>query len=327
MTLAKHIAVTGAAGQIAYNLLFRLINGDLFGSDQPIVLHLLEIEEMQRALEGVVMELEDCASSLLQGVHIGSNPFEVFKNVDYAILIGATPRGPGMVRKDLLSVNGKIFLEQGRALNEVASRDVKVLVVGNPCNTNCLIAMNSAPDIPRRNFYAMMRLDQNRASCLLAKTAKVSVKDISHLVVWGNHSATQVPDLYHARIQGKHIEEFIKKEELIKSVQQRGDQIIATRGRSSVGSPAKAIIDAMKDILFPTKQDSWFSLAICSDDNPYGIQEGLIFSFPCISTGDGKCEIVEGLDWNEDLRHKIMLTEKELVEERSLIDAFITHLV
>lgn len=324
----KRIAVTGAAGQIGYNLLFRLMNGDLLGTDQPIALHLLEIPQMTGALSGVAMELEDCATSLLQEIQIGSDPNKLFKDVDYAFLVGATPRGPGMERKELLGINGQIFVEQGKALNEVASRDVKVLVVGNPANTNCLIASYHAPDLPREHFYAMMRLDQNRAVAFMAKKAQVSVADISHMTIWGNHSSTQVPDLYNARIKGQKVENFIQdkewKEEFVKAVQLRGAAIIQAKGRSSVGSPAKAIIDAMKDVLTPTPEGCWFSSAISSHANPYGIQENLFFSFPCRSKGDGRCEIVEGLEWNDDLRQKISITEKELLEERSLIEHLIT---
>src|ERR1700733_6657327 len=277
------VVVTGAAGQIAYNFLFRLASGEVFGPDQPLALHLLELPEAQGALEGVKMELEDCAFSLLREIKTGFNPFQLFDKVDYAILIGAKPRGPNMERGDLLMENAKIFIEQGKALNEAANPNVKILVVGNPCNTNCWIAMQNAPRIRRENFHAMMRLDQNRAVFQLAKKAAVNVEDISHVVVWGNHSSTQVPDFTQAKIKGKNLVEVIHDQkwlegEFFSIVQKRGAAIIAERGKSSAASAANAAIDSLKSMLISTPSGHWFSAAVCSDNNPYGIKPNLIFS-------------------------------------------------
>ncbi|PJD95676.1 MAG: malate dehydrogenase [Parachlamydia sp.] len=320
----KRVVVTGGAGQIAYNLLFRIASGELFGNDQPIALHILEIPEALKSLEGVKMELEDCAFPLLREIQIGTDPYQLFGDVHYALLVGSKPRGPGMERGELLTENGRIFVEQGKALNASANVDVKVLVVGNPCNTNCLIAMKNAPRIPRDNFHAMTRLDQNRAAASLAGHAGVEVAAISHVAIWGNHSATQVPDFYHARIAGKKLLEVIKDEEwlktdFIKGVQQRGAAIIAARGKSSAASAANALIDAAKSLISPTPAGQWYSSAIYSSQNPYGIDKDLIFSFPCRTTAAGKCEIVEGLDLNPFLTEKIRLTEKELIEERNIV--------
>jgi malate dehydrogenase len=320
----KRVVVTGGAGQIAYNLLFRIASGELFGNDQPIALHILEIPEALKSLEGVKMELEDCAFPLLHEIQIGTDPYQLFGDVHYALLVGSKPRGPGMERGELLTENGRIFVEQGKALNASADADVKVLVVGNPCNTNCLIAMKNAPKIPRENFHAMTRLDQNRAAASLASHAGVEVAAISNVAIWGNHSATQVPDFYHARIAGKKLLEIIKDEEwlktdFIKGVQQRGAAIIAARGKSSAASAANALIDATKSLISPTPAGQWYSSAIYSSQNPYGIDKDLIFSFPCRTTAAGKCEIVEGLDLNPFLTEKIRLTEKELIEERNIV--------
>jgi malate dehydrogenase len=320
----KRIAVTGGAGQIAYSLLFRIANGEMLGPDQPIALHILEVEEFLPALQGIKMELEDCSFPLLKEVRVGSNPKEIFRDVQYALLVGAKPRGPGMERADLLNDNGKIFVEQGRALNEVADPDVKVFVVGNPCNTNCLIAMHNAPRIPRKNFHAMTRLDQNRATNLLATKAKVDVTDVSNVTIWGNHSSTQVPDFVNARIKDKPVESIISdknwlENDFISGVQKRGSLVIAARGKSSAASAAHAIIHSVKALVEPTSKGHWFSSAVCSDDNPYGIAEDLIFSFPCRSKGNGDYEIVQGLSWNEFLKNKIKVTEQELKEERELV--------
>jgi len=320
----KRIVVTGGAGQIAYSLLFRIASGELFGNDQPIALHILEIPEALKSLEGVKMELEDCAFPLLNEIQIGTDPYQLFGDVHYALLVGSKPRGPGMERGELLNENGRIFVDQGKALNESAHADVKVIVVGNPCNTNCLIAMKNAPKIPRENFHAMARLDQNRAAASLAHKAGVDVAAVSNVAIWGNHSATQVPDFYHARIDGKNLQEVIKDEEwlktdFIKGVQQRGAAIIAARGKSSAASAANALIDAVKALNYPTPAGQWFSSAIDSSQNPYGIDKDLIFSFPCRTTAAGKCEIVPGLDLNPFLAEKIRLTEKELIEERNIV--------
>lgn len=323
-TPIKRIAVTGGAGQIAYSLLFRIAHGDLLGPSQPIALHILEIPEAMEALRGVVMELEDCAFPLLKEIVIGSDPFTVFKDVDYVFLVGAKPRGPGMERKDLLNANAKIFVEQGKALNEAAHPNVLVLVVGNPCNTNCLIAMNHAPRISKRNFHAMTRLDQNRAVSLLAKKAGVDVSDVKNVIIWGNHSSTQVPDFFNARIKNRPVNELVKDQkwlevDFINGVQKRGAEVIAARGKSSAVSAASAAIDAMKELITLTPEGEWFSSAVISDGNPYGIQENLIFSFPCRSNGNGTYEIVKNIPWNDFLKNKITLSEKELQEERELI--------
>jgi malate dehydrogenase len=320
----KRIAVTGGAGQIAYSLLFRIAHGDLLGPDQPIALHILEIPEAIPALKGVAMELDDCAFPLLKEIVIGSNPAEVFRDIDYAFLVGAKPRGPGMERSELLNENSKIFIEQGKALNDAAKPDVQVLVVGNPCNTNCLIAMSHAPRIPTKNFHAMMRLDQNRAVSLLAKKAKVDLTEVSPITIWGNHSSTQVPDFVNARIKNKPVTDFIHDQkwlenDFIQSVQKRGAEVIAARGKSSAASAAHAAIEAMRAIIYPTPQGQWYSSGILSDENPYGIQDHLIFSFPCRTNKDGSVEIVKDMHWNDFLKNKLKATEKELMEERNLV--------
>lgn len=321
----KRVAVTGGAGQIAYNLLFRIASGEMLGFDQPIALHILEIPEAMTMLEGVKMELEDCAFPLLKEIHIGSDPNKIFKGVHYALLVGAKPRGPGMERGDLLNENGKIFIGQGRALNDVADRNVKILVVGNPCNTNCLIAMANAPDLPRENFHAMTRLDQNRAQAQLALKAGVDVADVDNVIIWGNHSATQVPDYLNARIKGKPASEVIKDHAwfegpFITTVQKRGAAIIAARGKSSAASAASSAIDAVKAIVNPTTPGKWFSTGVYAKGNPYGINEDIVFSFPCRSKGDGTFEIVPGLKWDNFIKDKVKLTEKELLEERELVN-------
>lgn len=320
----KHVAVTGAAGQIAYSLLFRIAAGDMLGYDQPIALHLLELPIALQAAEGVRMELQDCAFPLLKEIHIGSDPLDVFQNADYALLVGSKPRGPGMERKELLQDNGKIFIEQGRALNESASQDVKVLVVGNPCNTNCLIAMAHAPRIPKHNFHAMTRLDQNRAAACLAHKAQVDITCVRNVTIWGNHSSTQVPDFGNATINGKHVPEIIHEkrwleETFFNTVQKRGAAIIAARGKSSAASAAHAAICAVHSLVTPTPENDWFSSGVWSNGNPYGIQEGLIFSFPCRSSGDGHYKIVKNLHLHDFIRHKLRETEQELIEERELV--------
>jgi len=326
----KRIAVTGGAGQIAYSLLFRIANGDLFGNEQPIALHILDLPIAFSSLEGVKMELDDCAFPLLSEIRIGTNPYEIFENVDWALLVGAKPRGPGMERADLLSENGKIFIEQGKALNESANKDVKVLVVGNPCNTNCLIAMTHAPRIPRKNFHAMTRLDQNRAEYQLAAKGDVEVRHVTNMTIWGNHSMTQVPDFYNARIDGRLVPEVIKDREWLEkdfteTVQKRGAAIINARGKSSAASAANAAIDAVRALCQPTPEGQWFSSAVCSDGNSYGIEENLIFSFPCKSKGNGDYEIVENVSWNDYLRNKIKASENELAEERDLVQKEMIH--
>lgn len=325
----RRIGVSGGAGQISYSLLFQLANGGLFGEKQPIALHLLEIPAVVDQLKGVVMELEDCAFPLLHEVKIGSDPRDVFKGVDTVFLVGAKPRGPGMERKDLLGENGKIFVEQGRALGDVAAPGAIVLVVGNPCNTNCLIAQRNAEKGAQKGnqklrFFAMTRLDQNRSLSLLAQKANVPVAQVSNLAIWGNHSSTQVPDFVHARIQGKPATDVIKdrkwlEEEFISQVQKRGAVVIAARGKSSAASAAHAALGGMKSLMEPTAANDWFSMGLLSDGNSYGVEPGLIFSFPCRSKGNGDIEIVKNLAWDDFLKRKISLTEKELVEEREMV--------
>jgi len=320
----KKVVVTGGAGQIAYNLLFRIGSGEMLGQDQPIELRILEIPEMLKPLEGVVMELEDCAYPLVQKIAISSDPFELFEDVDLALMVGAWPRGPGMERKDLLAKNAKIFIEQGKALNDKASRDVLVLVVGNPCNTNALIALHHAPKLDPKQFFCMTRLDQNRAQALLAKKAGVPLDKVSRVAIWGNHSTTQVPDFVHARIGAKPVTEVIKdeawlKKEFVETVQKRGAVVIAARGKSSAASAANAALDAMRSIVEPTPEGDWFSMGVYSNGNPYQIQNDLMFSFPCRSMGNGKIEIVKGLEIDPYLKNLISLSEKELIEERQLI--------
>jgi malate dehydrogenase len=320
----KRIAVTGAGGQIAYSLLFRIASGEMLGPDQPIALHLLEVPDAKGFIQGVSMELQDCAYPLLKEVKLGSDPYEIFKGVSYALLIGAKPRGPGMERKDLLGENGKIFIEQGKALNCSAASDIRVFVVGNPCNTNCLIAMHHAPDIPKDRFFAMMRLDQNRAQAMLALKAGVDVTEVNRVAVWGNHSATQVPDFLNARIQGKPALEWIKdrtwcETEFVPFVQKRGASVIAARGKSSAASAANAVIDSIRSLILPTKEGDWFSVGLISNGNSYGVKEDLIFSFPCKVDAKGKIEIVKDVPWDPFLKERIALTEKELMEEKELI--------
>lgn len=323
-----HIAVTGGAGQLAYQLLFRIASGQLFGQDRPISLHILEIKEALGPLEGVKMELEDCAFPLLQSVFISDDPYAAFRDADYALLIGAKPRGPGMERGDLLHENGKIFVEQGKALNASACRNVKVFVVGNPCNTNCLIAKSWAPDLSPNNFYAMTRLDQNRASFFLAHQANRPVRNVTNMTIWGNHSATQVPDFIHAKIDGKPAERVIKDRQwlegnFIEAVQKRGAAIIKARGKSSAASAAQAVLDAVRDTVSPTEEGQWFSSAILSNGNPYHIAENLIFSFPCRLNPKGDVVIVPQLEIDPFLEKKLKATEKELLEERDLVKSYI----
>lgn len=317
------VAVTGGAGQIAYSLLFRIANGEMFGLDQPVALHILEVEAAIPVLEGVRMELEDCAFPLLREIYIGSKPAEIFKGVQYALLVGSKPRGPGMERKDLLWDNGKIFVEQGEALNDVADSNVQVLVVGNPCNTNCLIAMSHAPNIPAKNFHAMTRLDQNRAVSLLALKARTDVCEVKNVIIWGNHSANLVPDYTHATIKGGEVSHKIAdsiwlEKDFFEIVQKRGAAIIAARGKSSAASAANAAVDAIKALRCQTPEGESFSSAIISDGNPYGIQEGLIFSFPCRNKNES-WEMIPSLQWSDLIKYKIKVSEKELIEEKEMI--------
>jgi malate dehydrogenase len=321
-TTPIHVAVTGAAGQIGYSLLFRIASGAMFGSDQPVILHLIEIEPALPALGGVVMELDDCAFPLLKGIVPTANLDEGFRGVNWALLVGSVPRKAGMERKDLLGINGKIFIGQGQAIQKNAARDVRIHVVGNPCNTNCLIAMNNAPDVPRDRFFAMTRLDENRAKAQLAKKAGVDVTAVSNMAIWGNHSATQYPDFYNAKINGKPATAAIPDEawlkgEFISIVQQRGAAIIKARGSSSAASAANAVVDSVRSIIEPTPSGNWHSVCLCSDGS-YGIEKGLICSFPVRSDGEG-LQIVQGVSINEFSRAKIDATVNELKEERTLV--------
>ena len=318
------IAVSGAAGQISNHLLFKIASGEVYGQDQPIALRLLGSERSREALEGVAMELEDSLFPLLREVNIGIDPKLVFENADWALLIGAKPRGPGMERSDLLEMNGQIFVEQGKALNEVAKPTCKVCVVGNPCNTNALIAMENAPNLDRKNFHALTRLDENRAKCQLALKAGVFYETVSNVTIWGNHSTTQVPDFVNAKIDGKSAADVIGdqawlEEDFTPAIQTRGGLLIKKWGRSSAASTAVSIADAIKALVTPTREGDWFSSAVCTDGNPYGIAEGIIFSMPCRSTGDGSYEIVEGLEINDWLRERIQKSEDELTKEADCV--------
>lgn len=316
------VAVTGAAGQIGYSLLFRLASGSLLGPDRPIELRLLEIEPALQALEGVVMELDDCAFPLLSGVEIGSDPQKIFDGVSLALLVGARARGAGMERSDLLEANGAIFTAQGKALNAVAADDVRVGVTGNPANTNALIAMTNAPDIPRERFSALTRLDHNRAISQLAAKTGAAVTDIKKMTIWGNHSATQYPDLFHAEVAGKNAAEVVNdqawiEDEFIPTVAKRGAAIIDARGASSAASAASATIDAARDWLLGTPADDWVSMAVVSDGS-YGVPEGLISSFP-VTTKGGNWTIVSGLEIDEFSRGRIDKSTAELADERSAV--------
>jgi malate dehydrogenase len=316
------VAVTGAAGQIGYSLIFRIAAGVLFGPDQPVILHLIEIEPTLPALGGVVMELDDCAFPLLKGVVPTANLDEGFRGVNWALLVGSVPRKAGMERKDLLGINGRIFVGQGRAIQKNAARDVRIHVVGNPCNTNCLVAMNHAPDVPRDRFFAMTRLDENRAKAQLAKKAGVDVNNVSHVAIWGNHSATQYPDFYNAKINGRPAAAAIRDEawlqgEFIYTVQQRGAAIIHARGSSSAASAATAIVDSVRSIIEPTPAGDWHSVCLCSDGS-HGVEQGLICSFPVRSDGR-KLQIVQDVSINEFSRSKIDASVKELKEERAMV--------
>ena len=316
-----HIAVTGAAGQISYSLLFRLAAGDLFGPEQPIVLRLLEIPSAMAALQGVVMELKDCASPLLRRVEISDNPNIAFKNVDYAFLIGARPRTAGMERKDLLEVNAEIFATQGKALNEVASPDVKVLVTGNPANTNALIALRNAPNLNPANFASMTRLDHNRAIAHLAEKCGVLVTDIKNMTIWGNHSNTQYPDLHHAKVRGQDALSLVEndwfKNDFIPTVQQRGTAVIQARGLSSAASAANAAIDHMRSWVLGTEESDWVSMGVLSDGS-YGIDKGLVYSFP-VTIKNGKAEIVKNLPIDEFSKQRMRDSENELKSEREAV--------
>jgi malate dehydrogenase len=316
------VAVTGAAGQIGYSLLFRIASGSMFGPGQPVVLHLIEVEPALPALGGVVMELQDCAFPLLKGVVATSSLEEGFKGVSWALLVGSVPRKAGMERKDLLGINGKIFTGQGQAIARHAAKDVRILVVGNPCNTNCLIAMRNAPSVPADRWFAMTMLDQNRAVTQLAIKSGADTTAVTNLAIWGNHSSTMYPDYPNARIAGRPATDAIReeawfRESFLPTVQQRGAAIIKARGFSSAASAANAVVDTVRNLTNPTPQGDWFSVAVCSDGS-YGIEKGLIFSFPIRSDG-AAWSIVQGLSLTDFSRERIAATENELKEERSLV--------
>ena len=324
MSTPVKVAVTGAAGQIGYSLLFRIASGSMLGPDQPLELRLLEISPALSALEGVVMELDDCAFPLLTKIEIGDDPKMIFDGVNLACLVGARPRTKGMERRDLLEANGGIFKPQGEALNNNAADDVKVLVTGNPANTNALIAMRNAPDIPAERFNALTRLDHNRAVAQLAAKTGESVNDITHMTIWGNHSATQYPDLFNTLVRGQNGAELINDQEWLEStflptVQKRGAAVIEARGASSAGSAANATIGHMRDWVFGTAEGDWVSMSVPSDGS-YEVPEGLISSFPC-TTSDGTYQIVPGLQINSFSRGKIDASVAELIEEREAVRA------
>ena len=322
MKTPVRVTITGAAGQIGYQLAFRIASGQMLGADQPVILQLLEIPPALPALEGVVMELDDCAFDTLAGVVATDDPNTAFKDSDYALLVGARPRGPGMERKDLLEANAAIFSVQGKAINDHASRDIRVLVVGNPANTNALITSSNAPDINPANFTAMTRLDHNRAIAQLAHKTGAHVSDVRRMTIWGNHSATQYPDIHHAEVKGRSAAELVDAawltDEFIPLVQQRGAAIIKARGASSAASAASAAIDHVRDWALGTPGDDWVSMGIPSDGS-YGIEPGVIYSYP-VRCKDGSYEIVQDLEVSDFSRERMTATEVELREERAAIE-------
>lgn len=322
MSQPIRVAVTGAAGQIGYSLLFRIASGAMFGPDQKVALNLIEIEPAMKALEGVVMELDDCAFPLLSGIEATSSLDEGFTDVNWALLVGSVPRKAGMERGDLLGINGKIFTGQGQAIAGNAASDVRTLVVGNPCNTNCLIAMNAGSEVPAERWFAMTRLDENRAKTQLAQKAGVHVSEVSNMCIWGNHSATQYPDFTNAKIGGIPVSDAISDEawlkgEFISTVQKRGAAVIEARGLSSAASAANGVVDTVKSLIAPTPEGDWTSVCVCSNGS-YGVDEGLISSFPIRSDGE-KWEIVQDVPVNEFSREKIDVTVQELREERNAV--------
>jgi malate dehydrogenase len=321
VTSPVRVTVTGAAGQISYSLLFRIAAGEMLGPNQPVILQMLEITPALGALKGVAMELEDCAFPLLAGMVCTDDAAVAFKDSDYALLVGARPRGPGMERKDLLEANAAIFSAQGKALNDNASKDIKVLVVGNPANTNSLIAQRNAPDINPRQFTAMTRLDHNRAMSQIANKTGTTINDVTHMTIWGNHSATQYPDLHETKVNGQAAIDMVDQswyeDDFIPTVQQRGAAIINARGASSAASAANAAIAHMRSWALGTAEGDWVSMGVYSDGS-YGIAEGLIYSFPCVCK-DGDWEIVQGLEINDFSRGKMQATETELTEERDAV--------
>ncbi len=325
MKPSVRVTITGAAGQIGYQLAFRIASGQMLGEDQPVILQLLEIPPALPALDGVVMELDDCAFGTLAGVSASAEPEVAFAASDYALLVGARPRGPGMERADLLEANAKIFSVQGRAINDHASRDIRVLVVGNPANTNALIASSNAPDLDPRQFTAMTRLDHNRAVAQLAMRTGAHVTDVRCMTIWGNHSATQYPDIFHATVKGKPAAELVDQDwlssDFIPRVQQRGAAIIKARGASSAASAASAAIDHMHDWVLGSSDNDWVSMAVPADGS-YGIDPGIIYSYP-VRCDNGCFEIVDGLDINDFSRERMSATEVELREERAAIEALL----
>jgi malate dehydrogenase len=315
------VAVTGAAGNIGYALTFRLGSGSCYGPDQPIILQMLEIPPGMKALEGVVMELNDAAFPLVHGIEISDDAHVAFKGANQVFLVGSRPRGPGMVRADLIRANGPIFVGQGQAINKVAADDVRVMVVGNPCNTNCLIAMHSAPDVPQDRFSAMTRLDENRARSQMASKAGVTPDQISHMSIWGNHSGTMFPDYHHAIIAGRSATEAIAapwwEEHFMPTVKKRGSAIIAARGASSAASAASSAIDHMSTLWHGTKEGQCHSMAVASDGS-YGVPEGLIYSFPC-KTQNGNWEIVQGIEHSEESKARMKASADELLAEREAV--------
>ena len=322
MTSPIKVAVTGAAGQIGYSLVFRIASGAMFGPEQPIALSLIEIPNALGALEGVVMELHDCAFPLLKSITPTADLDEGFREVNWALLVGSVPRKAGMERKDLLGINGKIFIGQGQAIEKNASADVRTLVIGNPCNTNCLIAMNNAKQIPRDRWFAMTRLDENRARAQLGHKAGVEVTAVTNMTIWGNHSATQYPDFYNVKINGRAANEVIGDEawlkgDFITTVQQRGAAIIKARGLSSAASAANAVVDTVRSLVTDTPKEDWHSVALCSTGE-YGVEAGLICSFP-VRVKDGTPKVVQNVPINEFSRQKIDASVNELKEEKSLV--------
>jgi malate dehydrogenase len=322
MSVVK-VAVTGAAGQIGYSLLFRLASGEVFGPNKKVRLALVELPQAVKAAEGTAMEIEDCGFPSLDGIDIHDNPEQAFEGTNWALMVGSKPRGPGMERNDLLLENGPIFTRQGKALNRAAS-DVRIVVVGNPCNTNCLIALHNCKEVPATRFSAMTMLDENRAKAQLARKAGVNVGQISNLAIWGNHSSTMFPDFENAKIGGKSLNQVISdrkwlETDFMSTVQKRGAAIIAARGKSSAASAASACIDHMWRFMNKTPEGQWFSAAVPSDGNSYGIPAGLMFSFPIRSNGNGTYEIVQNVALSAFAKEKIAVTTKELEEERAVV--------
>jgi malate dehydrogenase len=316
------VSVTGGAGQVAYSLLFRIANGEVFGPDQPVNLIIKEVPDFVGALEGVRMELEDCAFPLLGKITLTDTDSEAFRDANWALLVGATPRQPGMERKDLLTANAASFRDQGRGINSSAASDVRIVVVGNPCNTNCLIAMRHAPDVPRQNWAALTRLDQNRAMAQLAIKSGRTVSDVTNMAIWGNHSATQYPDFENARVGSDPATQVITDRDwlegaFVETIQKRGAAILSARGKSSAASAANAVLDHVRSAITPTEGDNWVSAAILSDGNPYGIPDGLVFSFPCRSDGNGNYDIVAGVQLSDYARGRLDITTQELIGERN----------